>query len=77
MAGVRGANEIVAIGNVELGIGGDLITAIDGQPVEREDALVRAMANKRVGDTITLTIFRNNRSMTLPVKLLRPPPDMG
>ena len=73
MAGVRGANEIVDIGNVELGIGGDLITAIDGQRVEREDALVRAIANKRVGDTITLTIFRNNRTITLPVKLLRAP----
>jgi S1-C subfamily serine protease len=77
VAGVRGANQIVDIGNVELGIGGDLITAIDGQRVEREDALVRAIANKRVGDTITLTIFRNNRTITVPVKLLRAPTDVG
>jgi len=72
-AGLRGANQIVDIGNVELGVGGDLITAVDGQRVEREDALVRAIANKRVGDTITLTIFRGNRTITLPVKLLRAP----
>jgi S1-C subfamily serine protease len=77
VAGVRGANQIVDIGNVELGVGGDLITAIDGQRVEREDALVRAIANKRVGDTITLTIFRNNRTITVPVKLLRAPTDVG
>jgi S1-C subfamily serine protease len=77
MAGVRGARQIVDIGNVELGIGGDLITAIDGQPVQREDALVRAFAGKRVGDTITLTIFRNGRTIQLPVKLLRPPADVG
>jgi len=76
-AGVRGANQIVDIGNVELGIGGDLIMAIDGQRVEREDALVRAIANKRVGDTIALTIFRNNRTITLPIKLLRAPADVG
>jgi S1-C subfamily serine protease len=76
-AGVRGAREIVAIGNVELGIGGDLIVAVDGQPVDREDALVRAVSQKRVGDTVTLTVVRNGRSATLPVKLLRPPADLG
>ncbi len=72
-AGVRGAREIVDIGNVELGIGGDLITAIDGQPVKAEDALIRAISQKRVGDTIVLTVYRNGRSMQLSVKLLRPP----
>lgn len=76
-AGVRGARQIVDIGNVELGIGGDLITAIDGQPVRREDALVQAIAQKRVGDTIVLTIYRNGRTLKLPVKLLRPPADLG
>ena len=76
-AGVRGAREVVAIGNVELGIGGDLIVAVDGQPADRQDALVRAIAQKRVGDTVTLTIVRNRRTITLPVKLLRPPPDLG
>jgi S1-C subfamily serine protease len=73
LAGVRGAREVVDIGNVELGIGGDLIVAIDGQPVDREDALVRAVSRKRVGDSITLTIVRNGRTLTLPVKLVRAP----
>ena len=76
-AGVRGATEVVAIGNVQLGIGGDLIVAINGQPVDREDALVRAFAQKRVGDTINLSIVRNGRNITVPVKLLRPPADLG
>jgi S1-C subfamily serine protease len=76
-AGVRGATQIVAIGNVELGIGGDLIIAIDGQPVEREDALVRAIAQKRVGDVIRLTIVRNRSTVVVPVKLLRPPADLN
>lgn len=77
LAGIRGAREIVDIGNVELGVGGDLIVAIDGQAVSRQDALVRAIANKRVGDTITLTIYRNGRTVNLPVKLVRPPADLG
>jgi len=75
LAGVRGARQVVDIGNVELGIGGDLIIAVDGQPVDREDALVRAFSHKRVGDTITLTIVRNGRTYNLPVKLVRSPPD--
>lgn len=77
LAGVRGAREVVDIGNVELGIGGDLIIAVDNQPVDREDALVRAISHKRVGDTIVLTIFRNGRTFNLPVKLVRPPADVS
>ena len=76
-AGVHGAKEIVDIGNVELGIGGDLITAVDGQAIDREDALVRAIASKHVGDTITLTVLRNGHTVSLPLKLLRPPADLG
>jgi S1-C subfamily serine protease len=31
------------------------------------------MSHKRVGDTITLTIFRNGRTFVLSVRLLRAP----
>ena len=61
----------------ELGIGGDLIVAIDGKAVDREDALVRAISQRRVGDTINLTIYRNGVALNVPVKLMRPPPDLG
>jgi S1-C subfamily serine protease len=74
-AGLRAATQVVDIGNVELGIGGDLIVAIDNHPVDREDALVRAVSLKRVGEVITLTIVRRGAVMNLPVKLLRPPAD--
>ncbi len=74
-AGIHGARQLVDIGNYELGVGGDLITGIDGVPVQREDALTQAISKKRVGDTITLTIYRNGRTRQVPVKLLKPPPD--
>ncbi len=77
LAGVRGAREVMDIGNVELGIGGDLIVAVDGQAVDREDALVRAMAHKRVGDTIVLTVVRNRRTLNLTVRLVRAPADQA
>ena len=76
-AGVRGARQVVAIGNVELGIGGDLIVAVDGKPVDREDALVRAISQKRVGDTLVLTVVRGGKNLVISMKLLRPPADVG
>jgi S1-C subfamily serine protease len=75
LAGMRGARELVVVGNSELGVGGDLIIAIDGQPVSREDDLIRAYARKRVGDTVSLTIYRGRRTMQLQVRLVQPPPD--
>jgi len=50
-------------------VGGDLITAIDGRPIDREDAISRALARKRAGDTLDLTIFRNGRTTNIQVKL--------
>jgi len=76
-AGVRGARQVVDIGNVELGIGGDLITAIDGQKVQHEDALIRAISQKRVGDTVVLSINRNGKNLQIAMKLLRPPANIS
>ncbi len=75
-AGIRGATQEVVIGNLELGIRGDLIVAIDGKYVDREDAWVRAVSQRRVGDTITVTIVRNGAAVNIKVKLLRPAPDL-
>jgi S1-C subfamily serine protease len=72
-AGLRGATGVVIVGNEQLGVGGDLIMAVDGQAVDREDAVVRVLSRKRVGDTVTLTIFRNGRTLGLRMKLLRAP----
>jgi S1-C subfamily serine protease len=68
-AGLHGGRDTVQIGNVQLLVGGDLITAIDGHPIDREDAISRALARKRTGDTLELTVFRNGRTVNLKVKL--------
>ncbi len=76
-AGVRGAREIVDVGNVELGIGGDLIVAVDGRAVDRQDVLVRVIATKRVGESMTLSVIREGKPLSLSVKLIRAPADLG
>lgn len=68
-AGLRGARELVVIGNAQVGVGGDLITAVEGKPVDRQDALSRVLASKRAGDALNLTIYRNRRTMNVKVTL--------
>jgi len=67
--GIRGARRFVVVGNVEVGIGGDLIMAIDGRAVDRPDAISRAMARKLVGDSVELTVYRGGRTMKITVPL--------
>ncbi len=48
---------------------GDLITAIDGEPVRTTDDLYRIIDRHGVGDTIKMTITREGKEMTVDVKL--------
>jgi S1-C subfamily serine protease len=68
-AGVRGPQQWVIVGNAEIGIGGDLIMAIDGNPCDRPDAITRLIARKRPGDVVELTLFRGGRTVRVPVTL--------
>lgn len=74
-AGIRGPREFVVIGNYEVGVGGDLIMAIDGKPCEARDAIAQALAKKRAGDVMELTVFRNGRSSKVTVTLGEAPDD--
>jgi len=47
----------------------DVITALSGQPVEDGDHLVRAVAAKAPGSTVTLTVFRAGKYVDLKAKL--------
>jgi S1-C subfamily serine protease len=68
-AGLRGSARMVIVGPYRLGIGGDLIVAIDGQPVDGTDSLQRAMNRKRAGDLMEFTISRNGRQARVQVRL--------
>ena len=68
-AGLRGATQQVRVGNYLVPTGGDLITAVDGKRVEEQDAITRAISRKHAGDSLTLTIWRDGRSMDVKVTL--------
>jgi len=68
-AGVREPRRVVVLGNYQIGIGGDLIMAIDGVKADRLDALSRALAKKRPGDKVELTLFRGGKKVNVTVTL--------
>jgi len=68
-AGLRGGSERAYLGNQPIMIGGDLITAIDGQDVQDQQELSRVMNGHRAGDTIRVTIYRGKRKMEVQVTL--------
>ena len=69
LVGLRGPTDRVRVGRYPLGIGGDLITAVDGVPATSNEILQGALSKKHGGDTLELTIVRNGKSLTLKVHL--------
>ena len=49
-------------------IGGDLIVAINGDPIGDQQDLANSMNKHRAGDTVTVTIYRGRRKMNVPVQ---------
>jgi S1-C subfamily serine protease len=79
-AGMRAGTRERQAEGVDVTIGGDLIVAIDGTPVESAEDVVRAVTQRLPGQTITFTVFRGSEEMEIAVKLgERPatPPDLG
>jgi putative serine protease PepD len=75
-AGLRGPTRAVVVGNYQIGIGGDLIMAIDGKRVERVDDLSRFLSRKRPGDKVELSIWRGGKSITMTVTLGEAPENL-
>jgi S1-C subfamily serine protease len=68
-AGLRGPRQVVVIGATEIGVGGDLIMAIDGRACDRQDALSRSIGQKHPGDPLDLVIYRGGKQIKVTVKL--------
>jgi serine protease Do len=76
--GLRPSEQQVTVEGVEARVGGDLITAVDGEPVEGFDDLVTYLArNAAVGDRVTLTVLRDGQEEEVQVTLAARPGDQG
>jgi 2-alkenal reductase len=69
-AGLRGGSREVAVEGVPMRAGGDIIVAINGETVKRFDDLINFLATgTSVGETITLTLIRDDQQITVDVTL--------
>jgi S1-C subfamily serine protease len=64
-AGIHGGTQQAYVGNTPIMLGGDLIVAIDGQEVAEPQEINAIMDRHQAGDTISITLFRGHRQMTL------------
>ena len=64
-AGLRGGNQQAYVGNTPIMLGGDLIVAVDGQEVTDPQDINSLMEKHQAGDTISVTIYRGRKQITL------------
>jgi S1-C subfamily serine protease len=69
-AGIRGGSRVVRIGRYQIPLDGDIIIAIDGEPISDFQTLtVYLETETAVGDTVDVTIIRDGEELTVPVTL--------
>ncbi len=77
-AGLRGSTETIEVKGHPLQIGGDVILAIDGTPVQdMDDVIVYLVENTRPGQKVELSILRDGKERKLTVKLGERPESVG
>jgi S1-C subfamily serine protease len=64
-----GLRELVVNPRTGEGTPGDLILAIDGQPVNTHQEFARAIGRRKVGDKVKLTIERGDEKLEVEVTL--------
>jgi len=68
-AGLRGGTRTVIFGDLSFRLGGDLVVAVDREPIRNGDDVVRAISMRLPGQTVTLTVYRNGRRRLIRVHL--------
>jgi len=68
-AGLRGMVQ-TEDGEIELG---DIIVGVDGEKINNNDELYRALNKHRLGDTVSVEVVRNGTRMTVQVRLTELP----
>ncbi len=55
----------------------DVIIEIDGETIENKSDLQSELYKHQIGDTITVTYYRNNKKMTVDIKLTHSTDDLS
>jgi S1-C subfamily serine protease len=69
-AGIRAGSTTATLSSGDtIQLGGDIITKVDGKPIRASDDLTNAIAAKKKGDKVQLTIVRGGKTKTVEVTL--------
>jgi S1-C subfamily serine protease len=68
IAGLRAGSKLVTINGQQVLLGGDIITAVDGQPVTSMEELRAALAQVTSGQEVSITILRDGKEVQIAVQ---------
>jgi S1-C subfamily serine protease len=72
-AGIRPGRREVIVEGESWRLGGDIIVAVDGDPVTTSEGLRAAIARKRPGDKVRIELYRGDTKLAVTAKLGRAP----
>jgi S1-C subfamily serine protease len=72
-AGIQGATTAASVEGTEFGLGGDIITAVDGEPIASTEELVEGISDAHAGETVELTVVREGQTASVSVQLAERP----
>jgi S1-C subfamily serine protease len=77
-AGIRGGYITSNINGNQIELGGDIIIGIDNITIGSVEDIRKALSTKQVGDSVQLNVYRDNRTVEIPVILKAgPKPDLA
>ncbi|HEY7004745.1 MAG TPA: PDZ domain-containing protein, partial [Gaiellaceae bacterium] len=68
-AGLQAATSAELVDGQQFPVGGDVITAVDGQKISSSEELQSVIGAKKPGDSVTITYTRNGSEHSVDVTL--------
>ena len=72
-AGLRGGSRTIVVGSMKLPIGGDIITSLNEEEISDMKELIQCLNYLKVGQMVSLKIYRDHRHLELQVLLAERP----
>ncbi|QPJ66398.1 MAG: trypsin-like serine protease [Candidatus Nitrohelix vancouverensis] len=71
--GVQGGRREVSLGNMRLAVDGDIILGLNDRKIETMNDLTQTLSQYKIGDSVQLKVWRNNRLLALNLILQEKP----
>ena len=68
-AGLRAGERVVVVGDKPYVLGGDIITAINGQPFTAPSQIAQSLLQSHPGQVLRLTVYRQGRELEIAIPL--------